>query len=114
VAGASLRGKRVFPADNPWDTDISASPVDPNSSNLIASIGPDTGLHPDFGTVRVGAPNGIPYVVVSGAQAKVPINFTAYGSESDPGPYPAPPGAPDSRWNDSELSTLKGNQRLRL
>ena len=26
-------------------------PVDPNSANLIASIGLNTGLHPDFGTV---------------------------------------------------------------
>jgi hypothetical protein len=93
-AGASLHGKRVFPSDNPWNEDISAKPVDPNSSNLIASIGLNTGLHPDFGTVWAGAPNGIPYVVVSGTQPKVPINFTAYGDESDPGPYPVPPDAP--------------------
>jgi hypothetical protein len=93
-AGASLRGKRVFPGDNPWNEDISGLPVDPNSANLIASIGLGTGLHPDFGTVWAGAPNGIPYVVVSGAQQKVPISFTAYGSESDPGPYPVPPDAP--------------------
>ena len=69
-------------------------PVDPNSANLIASIGLNTGLHPDFGTVFNGAPNGIPYVVVSGAQARVPITFTAFGSESDPGPYPVPTNAP--------------------
>jgi hypothetical protein len=93
-AGASLRGKQVFPADNPWNEDISGMPVDPNSANLIASMGVNTGLHPDFGTVWAGAPNGIPYVVVSGSQAKVPINFTAYGNESDPGPYPVPPDAP--------------------
>ena len=37
--GASLRGKRVFPADNAWNQDISAAPVDPNSTKLIASIG---------------------------------------------------------------------------
>jgi hypothetical protein len=92
--GASLRGKRLFPADNPWNEDISALPVDSNSGNLIASIGLNTGLHPDFGTVWAGAPNGIPYVVVSGSQMKVPINFTAYGSQSDPGPYPVPTDAP--------------------
>lgn len=69
-------------------------PVDPNSANLIASIGLNTGLHPDFGTVYNGAPNGIPYIVVSGTQSRVPINFTAYGDESDPGPYPVPPAAP--------------------
>lgn len=91
---ASLRGKRLFPIDNPWNEDISALPVDPNSGNLIASLGLNAGLHPDFGTVWAGAPNGIPYVVVSGSQMKVPINFTAYGNESDPGPYPVPPAAP--------------------
>lgn len=92
--GASLHGKRLFPADNPWNQDISTAPVDPNSANLIASIGNNTGVHPDFGTVWAGAPNGIPYVVVSGAQQPVAINFTDYGNESDPGPYPVPPGAP--------------------
>src|SRR5438477_7440651 len=53
--------RRPFPDDNPWNTDISGRPVDPNSANLIASIGLNFGLHPDFGTVWNGAPNGIPY-----------------------------------------------------
>ncbi len=85
---------QVFPANNPWNTDISAYPVHSNSASYIASIGLNTGLHPDFGTVWNGAPNGIPYVTVGAGQALVPITFTAYGSESDPGPYPIPPGAP--------------------
>ncbi len=93
-AGASLKGKQVFPFDNAWNQDISNSPVDPNSNNLIAGIGLNANLHPDFGTVWNGAPNGIPYIVVSGTQTPVPINFTAFGSQSDPGPYPAPPNAP--------------------
>src|SRR5215207_4630157 len=93
-AGASLNGKRLFPADNAWNQDVSNEPVDPNSADLIASMGLGTSLHPDFGTVWNGAPNGIPYVVVSGAQSRVPITFTAYGDESDPGPYPVPPDAP--------------------
>jgi hypothetical protein len=92
--GASLHGKPLFPPDNAWNKDISADPVDPNSANLIASIGVTTGLHPDFGTVYNGAPNGIPYIVVSGSQPLVPLNWTAYGDESDPGPYPVPPTAP--------------------
>lgn len=92
--GASLHGKQLFPPDNPWNQDISTMPVDPNSDNLIASIGLNTGLHPDFGTVYNGAPNGIPYVVVPGNQLLVPMNFTAYGDESDPGPYPVPADAP--------------------
>jgi hypothetical protein len=92
--GASLHGKRLFPADNAWNQDISGAALDPNSTNLIASIGLSTGLHPDFGTTWNGAPNGIPYVVVSGTQGRVPITFTDYGDESDPGPYPVPADAP--------------------
>jgi hypothetical protein len=92
TGGETLAGRRPFPADNPWNTDISTAPVDPNSATLIASCG-DRGLHPDFGTVWNGAPNGIPYIVVPGSQAKVPVSFT-YASESDPGPYPIPPNAP--------------------
>lgn len=93
-AGASLHGNVPFPADNPWNQDISNEPVDPNSNNLIASIGNSVNLHPDFGTVWNGAPNGIPYVVVSGTQPRVPMNFIWYDDESDPGPYPVPPDAP--------------------
>ncbi|WP_287987717.1 hypothetical protein [Piscinibacter sp.] len=93
--GAALNGAIAFPADNPWNTDISAAPVDPASDALIASIGLATGLHPDFGAgLYNGAPIGIPYVVVAGSQARVPMNWTAYGDESDPGPYPVPGNAP--------------------
>jgi hypothetical protein len=94
-AGANLNGAVAFPADNAWNRDVSADPVDPNSAALIAGIGLTTGLHPDFGSgLYNGAPIGIPYVVVGGGQATVPITFTAYGDESDPGPYPVPPDAP--------------------
>jgi hypothetical protein len=91
--GISLGGARFFPSDNPWNQDVSAIPVDPNSAALIASIGLDRGLHADFGTVYDGAPNGIPYTVVDGSQLKVPVSFE-YADESDPGPYPVPPDAP--------------------
>ncbi len=93
--GASLNGALPFPADNAWNTDISAAPIDPNSDALIASIGLTRGLHPDFGAgLWQGAPIGIPYVVVGAGQPKVAITFTDYGSESDPGPYPVPRDAP--------------------
>ena len=93
--GASLNGAVPFPADNAWNTDISALPVDPNSDNLIASIGLQTGLHPDFGAgYYAGSIIGIPYVVVSSAQAEVPIDVTLYRTQSDRGPFPAPLNAP--------------------
>jgi hypothetical protein len=94
--GASLGGRRVFPADNPWNQDISKEPVDPNSEALIASIGLDKGLHPDFGTTW-----GIPYVVVPGTQPRVPVRFAA-SDESDPGPYPIPPDAPSAGGPDDK------------
>jgi hypothetical protein len=57
--------------------------------NILANGGDF--LHADFGG---GGAYGIPYVTVPGSQPKVPISFTAYGDESDPGPYPVPLGAP--------------------
>jgi hypothetical protein len=90
--GASLHGAVPFPATNAWNKDISKAAVDPRSAKIIASIGLDTGLHPDFGSgTYQGAIIGIPYMVVSGSQKNVPIKFTAYGDESDKGPYPIPP-----------------------
>ena len=87
----------VFPPDNPWNTDISNYLVHPNSANFINNIltqGGRVNLHPDFGANWNGGSFGIPYVVVPQTQPLVPINFTAYGDESDPGPYPIPADAP--------------------
>ena len=90
----SLDGCDVFPSDNAWNRDISGLPVHANSDNFIDSVGRDTGLHPDFGTVWDGAPIGIPYVLVDDSQAPVPIDYQAYGDESTPGPFPIPLDAP--------------------
>ncbi len=82
---------QVFPADNPWNTDISNYPVDPNSANYLAHMNAaTTNLHPDFGS---NPTYGIPYITVPGTQPTVPMTFT-YASESDPGPYPFPSNAP--------------------
>ena len=97
---------------------MSGAPVDPNSDALIASIGLATGLHPDFGAgLYNGAPIGIPYVVVAGSQARVAMTWTAYGDESDPGPYPVPPnapveGAPDTGGDRHVLVIDRDNNRL--
>src|SRR5215472_7323280 len=90
---AAIGGCAVFPASNPWNQDVSTLPVDPNSANYLAKMNASTtNLHPDFGS---NLTYGIPYVTVHGTtQPLVPINFTLYGSESDPGPYPVPPNAP--------------------
>ena len=116
--GAALNGALAFPSGNAWNTDISASVVDPNSDALIASIGLTIGLHPDFGAgLYNGASIGIPYVVVAGTQARVAMNWTAYGSESDPGPYPVPAsapveGSPDTTGDRHVLVIDRDNNRL--
>lgn len=94
VAAPVVGGCQVFPQDNAWNKDISNAPLHPNSASYIsrvAALGGNQKLHPDFGS----NPNyGIPYVVVPSTQPNVPITFTAYGDESDPGPYPIPSNAP--------------------
>ena len=83
-------GCYMFPADNSWNQDISQMPVDPNSANYMNYIGAGN-LHPDFGG---NGAYGIPYIVVPQNQPMTQVNFTAYGDESDPGPYPIPLNAP--------------------
>jgi len=90
-AGASLNGFIPFPSDNLWNKDISSSPVDPNSAAIISYIGSTTGIHPDFSSGLYNGSNiGIPYTVVDSTQPLIPINYTAYPAESDPGPMPIP------------------------
>ena len=94
-AGAStiLTVRPMFPRDNVWNVAIDKLPVDANSAAYVATIGAAKPMHADFGTVYNGAPNGIPFVVVTAAQPQVPVTFD-YADESDPGPYPIPPDAP--------------------
>lgn len=90
TAAPQISGCQVFPADNAWNTRIDSLPVHTNSAAYVNSIGPATSLHPDFGSDTSW---GIPYVVVSGTQARVPVAFD-YADESDPGPYPIPANPP--------------------
>jgi hypothetical protein len=77
----------LFPASNWWNLDISAAPVDTNSTNFINFIGATTGLHPDFGGNDAENPGqifGFPYIIVGGAQAKKSVLFDPEAvSESD-------------------------------
>lgn len=92
----------VFPADSPWNQDVSALPVHPNSDVYIDAIGRNSRVHPDFGTEWEGAPIGIPYVLVGADEAPVEIIYEAYGDESDPGPFPIPLPAPIEGGPDSD------------
>jgi hypothetical protein len=80
----------MLPADNVWHADVSHLPVDANSATYIASAGASAPVHADFGSgTWNGAPIGIPYNVVAGTQAAVPVSFD-YADESDAGPYQVP------------------------
>ena len=94
ACGPRIGNCPVLPADNPWNAEILSRPVHPESARWIGRLGATRNLHPDFGADWDGGPFGIPYVVVGDGQPRVPITFTAYGDESDPGPYPVPLDAP--------------------
>jgi hypothetical protein len=97
--GPTVAGCPMFPADNAWNRNIAADPVDPMSSNYIAAMnGGSRFLKADFG----GAGEyGIPWIAVSGNQTRVPMQFD-YDDESDPGPYPIPANAPIEGGPDSD------------
>ena len=42
---------QVFPSDNPWNNDISASPIDPYNTQIIAAISSPV-IKADFGSGR--------------------------------------------------------------
>jgi hypothetical protein len=88
-----VAGCPQFPANNPWNQKITSLNVRSDSATLIKNISSpgQTKLHPDFGG---NGAYGIPFMYVPATQPKVPIHFTAWGDESDPGPYPIPGTAP--------------------
>jgi hypothetical protein len=92
----------IFPDSNAWNTPIDTASIDPKSAAYIASIGANVGLHQDWSSIA-GGNYGIPYIEVSGGQAPVPITFTDYPDESDPGPYPIPLDAPVEDGGDGHV-----------
>jgi hypothetical protein len=108
----TVGGCQVFPSNNAWNQDISALPVHPNSANYIASFnsGNNDYLHADFGG---GGEYGIPFLVVPQNEPMIPIDFVAYGDESDPGPYPIPLNAPIEGGSDRHtLAVQQGTCKL--
>jgi len=97
----TVGGCHVFPSDNAWNTDVSHAPVRANSAEYVANIDStgNTMLHPDFGG---GGEYGIPFTVVDSTEPRRRVVYTAYGDESDPGPFPVPPNAPVEGGNVSD------------
>ncbi len=84
-----LAALQVFPADNPWNTDISKWPLHPNSKNILASIGINKPLryNPDMS-----------FILVPPDQKKIQVRIGAYADESDKGPFPVPDEMPIEGW----------------
>jgi hypothetical protein len=92
--GVLPEGTTLFPADDVWNTPVDDLPVADRSDAWIASIGLDTGLHPDFASgLYEGSPIGIPFMRVPEDQPLVDVTFDV-PEESDEGPYPIPVGVP--------------------
>jgi hypothetical protein len=87
-------GCAIFPTTNTWNTPVNTFGVRSGSSTYVSRISSTGGrsfLHADFGG---GGAYGIPFKVVPANQPRVAINYTAYGDESDPGPFPIPSNTP--------------------
>lgn len=79
---------QVFPPDNPWNEDISARPVHPQSAAIISSIGP---AKPLLYNLDMG------FILVPPEQKRqvIPVE---YADESDRAPVPIPDNAPIEDW----------------
>ncbi len=100
---ATIAGCPLFPADNPWRRNISRDAVDPHSAAWVSSIGASQHLRADV---------SLPYVVVPASQPRVHVTFTAYGSESDPGPYPLAPTTPIETGSDHHVLVASADCHL--
>ncbi|MBS0261857.1 MAG: IPT/TIG domain-containing protein [Planctomycetes bacterium] len=95
LLSSTLLGQSLFPADNPWNQDISQAPVAANSAAIISHIGSSIRLHPDWGEdnpANTGDPlYGIPYNVVHGnSTPKINVIIDNYPDESDLVAVPIP------------------------
>jgi hypothetical protein len=94
-----IKALRIFPANSPYNEDISHRPVAPNSAAIIEGMTTrkTLGYNLDMG-----------YVVVPPDQKKVDVDIYMYPNESDPGPYPIPDIAPIEGWSVSYVDKSSG------
>ena len=100
TACGALLATNLFPADNPWNQNISQAPAATNSAAIMGSIIGTYGngrFHPDFGQDYQTASTdlyGIPYNVVHGnTTARVHVVIDAYPDQSDLVDAPIPANA---------------------
>ena len=105
-------GRSFLPADNWWNLDVSAAPLDSQSDTLIHFIAGRTAgnptanrqMHPDFGP----PPYGIPYIGVSALEPLSAVTFVLYGAQSDSGATGSPKGYPVPRVARSRAGYVEG------
>jgi hypothetical protein len=94
----------LFPSDNVWNERVDNLPVASNSDAMVAAIGLNAALHPDFSSLawNGGMGYGIPFNKVSSSTPTFHVSF-AYGGESDAGPYPIPANPKIEGGSDAHL-----------
>jgi hypothetical protein len=71
----------IYPADNPWNTDISAFPVNVDSDKYIARLA---------NTWRLAFAASLPVNVIHRVRDNIPLVPITYTAAGDPGPMPIP------------------------
>jgi hypothetical protein len=78
----------IFPRTNAWNERVDRLPLAASSQAILATIGLNTGLHPDFGSgLYNGGKIGIPFDVVTRETPRARVGFL-YADESDRIRYP--------------------------
>lgn len=75
----------LFTPDDAWNSDVSAKPANVAMMAKVQALLGNVNIHPDFGSTY-----GIPINIVPATQPLLPVTFSEYPDESDPGPYPFP------------------------
>ena len=102
-APLSQSGCPFFPPDNIWNRRVQDVPLDANSANYIANMGPNDKLHADF-----GGGGGYRYSLTNGTESNNDMTFE--GSEVDPGPYRIPDSASIEEGEDHHVLVMdRGN-----
>jgi len=81
VDGPAAAVCSVYPADNPWNTDISAFPLDVDSDKYISRLA---------NTWRLSFAASLPINVIHRIHDDVPLVAITYTGAGDPGPMPIP------------------------
>lgn len=106
-------GCRVFPANNAYNTPISNLPVRPESAATIARTTATGGWNKMRFAFWSEPTSGMHPISVPANQPLVPITYTHYPQESDPGPMPIPLDAPREDNTDKHILVVQqGTCRL--